>query len=106
MDMSAVYPPLVAVYLLGAHASAAIRVPAEISDEMFSLVRDVLRDFGEEIQCTEDLEVAARASRPKRRRSNRKKIRSRFGIVQTICRWGTGWQMFRAMFSESNSDLF
>ena len=45
--------------LLGVHSSAAIRIPSEISDEMFSLVWDVLREFREEIERVENLKVAA-----------------------------------------------
>ena len=41
----------------------AIRVPAKISDEMFSLVWDVLREFGEEIERVETLKVLACAAR-------------------------------------------
>ena len=49
----------VARRLLGADPSAPIRIPSEISDQMFSLVRDVLREFREEIERVENLKVAA-----------------------------------------------
>ena len=52
----------VARRLLGADASATIRVPAEKSDEMFSLVWNVLREFREEIEQVENLKVAAGAA--------------------------------------------
>ena len=47
----------VARRLLGADPSAPIRIPSEISDQMFSLVRDVLREFREEIERVENLKV-------------------------------------------------
>jgi hypothetical protein len=39
-----------------------MRVPAVITDEVFALVGDVLGDFGQEIEGTEDLEIAARSA--------------------------------------------
>ena len=47
---------------LGAQAAAAMRVPAVVSHQMFALVGDVLRDFGQEVQSAEDLKVAARSA--------------------------------------------
>ena len=39
-----------------------MRVPAVITDEVFALVGDVLSDFGQAIEGTEDLKVAARSA--------------------------------------------
>jgi hypothetical protein len=39
-----------------------MRVPAVVPHEVFALVRDVLGDFGQEIEGAEDLEVAARSA--------------------------------------------
>ena len=48
--------------VLVAHASMAVGVPAVVADQVLRLLRDVLRDFRQEVQCTEDLEIAAIAS--------------------------------------------
>jgi hypothetical protein len=39
-----------------------MRVPAVVPHEVFALVGDVLSDFGQEIEGTEDLEIAARSA--------------------------------------------
>ena len=46
---------------LGPHAPLAMRVPAVITNEMLGFIRDVLSDFGQKIQCAEDLKVAPRS---------------------------------------------
>jgi hypothetical protein len=45
---------------LGPNTPLAMRVPAVITNEVLAFVRDVLRDFGQKIQCAENLEVAPR----------------------------------------------
>lgn len=37
-------------------------VPAIVTNEVLAFVRDVLREFGQKIQCAENLEVAPRAA--------------------------------------------
>ena len=41
-------------------APLLIRVPPVIADQVFALLRDVLRHFSQEVQWIEDLEVALR----------------------------------------------
>jgi hypothetical protein len=47
--------------LLGSHPAAAIGIPAVVPHQVLALVRDVLSQFGQEVEDVEDLEVAARA---------------------------------------------
>ena len=39
----------------------AIRIPTVVADQVFALIGNVLRDFGQKVQRAEDLEVAFRA---------------------------------------------
>ena len=43
---------------LGLDAAVPVRVPAVVAHQMIPFLRDVLRQFGQEVECAKDLEVA------------------------------------------------
>jgi hypothetical protein len=45
-----------------AHAPLPMRVPAEVTNQVLAVVRNVLRHFGQEVQDAEDLEIALRSA--------------------------------------------
>lgn len=48
----------VPLFLEYPNVALALRVPAIVTNELLTFVRDVLREFGQKIQCAENLEVA------------------------------------------------